>query len=122
MIPARFASELEGLVTAVAESGQSGAAQRARRSPKLAPARLPKKQKPPPLPDLNQVPVSAEETEQISSAAKEFFGFDHLRNAQLQIMACALRNEDVLAILPTCLLYTSPSPRDKRQSRMPSSA
>ena len=25
-------------------------------------------------------------------------------------------------ILATCLLYTSPSPRDKRQSRMPSSA
>ena len=25
-------------------------------------------------------------------------------------------------ILTTCLLYTSPSPRDKRQSRMPSSA
>ena len=25
-------------------------------------------------------------------------------------------------ILHTCLLYTSPSPRDKRQSRMPSSA
>ena len=24
--------------------------------------------------------------------------------------------------LPYCLLYTSPSPRDKRQSRMPSSA
>ena len=24
--------------------------------------------------------------------------------------------------LKTCLLYTSPSPRDKRQSRMPSSA
>ena len=24
--------------------------------------------------------------------------------------------------IPTCLLYTSPSPRDKRQSRMPSSA
>ena len=24
--------------------------------------------------------------------------------------------------LPGCLLYTSPSPRDKRQSRMPSSA
>ena len=24
--------------------------------------------------------------------------------------------------LPNCLLYTSPSPRDKRQSRMPSSA
>ena len=26
------------------------------------------------------------------------------------------------AIQPICLLYTSPSPRDKRQSRMPSSA
>ena len=25
-------------------------------------------------------------------------------------------------IVSTCLLYTSPSPRDKRQSRMPSSA
>ena len=25
-------------------------------------------------------------------------------------------------VLKTCLLYTSPSPRDKRQSRMPSSA
>ena len=28
----------------------------------------------------------------------------------------------VLPILSACLLYTSPSPRDKRQSRMPSSA
>ena len=27
-----------------------------------------------------------------------------------------------LALLSDCLLYTSPSPRDKRQSRMPSSA
>ena len=25
-------------------------------------------------------------------------------------------------LIDTCLLYTSPSPRDKRQSRMPSSA
>ena len=27
-----------------------------------------------------------------------------------------------VALLNVCLLYTSPSPRDKRQSRMPSSA
>ena len=27
-----------------------------------------------------------------------------------------------IALLQACLLYTSPSPRDKRQSRMPSSA
>ena len=28
----------------------------------------------------------------------------------------------LLALISGCLLYTSPSPRDKRQSRMPSSA
>ena len=28
----------------------------------------------------------------------------------------------IIMIYNTCLLYTSPSPRDKRQSRMPSSA
>ena len=28
----------------------------------------------------------------------------------------------IAALSPSCLLYTSPSPRDKRQSRMPSSA
>ena len=29
---------------------------------------------------------------------------------------------DYHALIKVCLLYTSPSPRDKRQSRMPSSA
>ena len=36
------------------------------------------------------------------------------------------RQEDHIELIAsenyTCLLYTSPSPRDKRQSRMPSSA
>ena len=38
--------------------------------------------------------------------------------------ATGQRHQSVLAIDigGTCLLYTSPSPRDKRQSRMPSSA
>ena len=31
-------------------------------------------------------------------------------------------NEKALSYFRCCLLYTSPSPRDKRQSRMPSSA
>ena len=31
-------------------------------------------------------------------------------------------NVDETGIFRLCLLYTSPSPRDKRQSRMPSSA
>ena len=29
---------------------------------------------------------------------------------------------EIVDMVNTCLLYTSPSPRDKRQSRMPSSA
>ena len=30
--------------------------------------------------------------------------------------------DNVLELLTTCLLYTSPSPRDRQKSRMPSSA
>ena len=33
-----------------------------------------------------------------------------------------LDSDDFITIISACLLYTSPSPRDKRQSRMPSSA
>ena len=43
------------------------------------------------------------------------FGRDHLE----QIYAHTFKADDALV---SCLLYTSPSPRDKRQSRMPSSA
>ena len=34
----------------------------------------------------------------------------------------SLEEGDLFVPLKDCLLYTSPSPRDKRQSRMPSSA
>ena len=37
-------------------------------------------------------------------------------------LSAAARSERVAALAESCLLYTSPSPRDKRQSRMPSSA
>ena len=37
----------------------------------------------------------------------------------LEVLEVAL---EVLEMVLDCLLYTSPSPRDKRQSRMPSSA
>ena len=33
-----------------------------------------------------------------------------------------IRSHDKVRLSEGCLLYTSPSPRDKRQSRMPSSA
>ena len=32
------------------------------------------------------------------------------------------KSDDFILLVGICLLYTSPSPRDKRQSRMPSSA
>ena len=37
-------------------------------------------------------------------------------------IALAEAGANLIIISRTCLLYTSPSPRDKRQSRMPSSA
>ena len=37
-------------------------------------------------------------------------------------VASVVANVAPLAVADSCLLYTSPSPRDKRQSRMPSSA
>ena len=35
---------------------------------------------------------------------------------------CWIMENDSSTNIQSCLLYTSPSPRDKRQSRMPSSA
>ena len=45
---------------------------------------------------------------------------DDAANAVCSEYGCARLS--TLEELGTCLLYTSPSPRDKRQSRMPSSA
>ena len=39
-----------------------------------------------------------------------------------KIIERAYENKEKIEDLTSCLLYTSPSPRDKRQSRMPSSA
>ena len=48
------------------------------------------------------------------------------KTALVEALCRRLRDELQLAVVTndiyTCLLYTSPSPRDKRQSRMPSSA
>ena len=50
-------------------------------------------------------------------------------NDRAQIMAVAAGEADIavantyyLALMLSCLLYTSPSPRDVEESRMPSSA
>ena len=51
--------------------------------------------------------------------AKDDRHIDHPKGADLVSDSCFLSG---LEKITTCLLYTSPSPRDKRQSRMPSSA
>ena len=44
------------------------------------------------------------------------------RAIELSRLAVRHRNDPFGAVLVTCLLYTSPSPRDPKTSRMPSSA
>ena len=56
----------------------------------------------------------------------EFNGTEHVVDVEdgLTVMEGARDNDipGIEADCGGCLLYTSPSPRDKRQSRMPSSA
>ncbi|MHB0877364.1 MAG: RecQ family ATP-dependent DNA helicase [Anaerolineae bacterium] len=47
------------------------------------------------------VPVSADERERIEAAAQALFGFAGLLPGQVETIACALRGESVLTILPT---------------------
>ena len=53
-----------------------------------------------------------------------FFSFDGRLNRKPYILRFLLRNAIIwcLGYLIGCLLYTSPSPRDVEESRMPSSA
>ncbi|MFP4394390.1 MAG: RecQ family ATP-dependent DNA helicase [Anaerolineales bacterium] len=53
------------------------------------------------LPTYDQVPVSESERQRITEAARRFFGFTELLPGQVETMACVLRQEDVLTILPT---------------------
>ena len=45
-----------------------------------------------------------------------------LKNSDHAYITASPSPPEIYSLLDTCLLYTSPSPRDKRQSRMPSSA
>jgi ATP-dependent DNA helicase RecQ len=47
------------------------------------------------------VPVADQERAHIVQAARRLFGYDALLPGQLETMACVLRGEDVLTILPT---------------------
>ena len=55
------------------------------------------------------------------TAASQSLTEDEIKELALEAI---IENPDIIleALAILCLLYTSPSPRDKRQSRMPSSA
>ncbi len=100
-------SETEALRYEIAEERQQGPKKAYRTPTRSAPRRsgyqAPERHTPPPasLPSLHQIPVSTDEQETLDQAVKRLFGYNHLLQAQPQIMASSLRGEDVLAILPT---------------------
>ena len=63
-----------------------------------------------PQPDLSQIPVQLRELELA-------------RGSRAIVLAASHLDMELLpALYELCLLYTSPSPRDRQKSRMPSSA
>ena len=66
------------------------------------------------------------DVERAAKESLEIFPVSHHSPSSGLFMAKRLREKQVkvifLELCEDCLLYTSPSPRDKRQSRMPSSA
>ena len=78
--------------------------------------------------NVPQLEIRSNETSQMSA----FDAFENANNAESQVgveIAMNGNKEDAMGrvfgdgeMSEDCLLYTSPSPRDKRQSRMPSSA
>lgn len=91
----RYAAELDDLRHALLPTEKSSSMPRREASPH-APQPSSK-----PLPSFQDVPVSEQERDMITCAAERFFGFESLLPGQLQTMACVLRGEDVLTILPT---------------------
>ena len=59
-------------------------------------------------------------TKYIPEVANGMFG--RMGPPQVEAIARFFPNKKSIAVIYTCLLYTSPSPRDQRGSRMPSSA
>ena len=53
------------------------------------------------LPTFDQVPISQDERALITGATAQLFGFESPLPGQLETIACVLRSEDVLTILPT---------------------
>ena len=69
------------------------------------------------MPELTKNPTLKEFQKYVEELENER-GFSH----QTIIDKCLLLGEEVGELFKACLLYTSPSPRDRTRSRMPSSA
>ena len=65
------------------------------------------------LADTKRIPFGSKNSKEIRLIAKEICTFFVDKNLDALLVACNTTN---------CLLYTSPSPRDRSSSRMPSSA
>ncbi|MBU0704526.1 MAG: RecQ family ATP-dependent DNA helicase, partial [Chloroflexi bacterium] len=94
----RYVAELAELQTALSPD------YRPRPAPAPRPVAEEPEREPPPaefLPTFDQVPVSEEEREHIEESVRRLFGFESLLPGQLETIACVLRGEDVLTILPT---------------------
>ena len=68
--------------------------------------------------DLTMVELAYEVAEKAHAGQKRASGEDYIQHPLETAYRLAEMNIDI----PTCLLYTSPSPRDRTRSRMPSSA
>ena len=74
-------------------------------------------------PGLDFFPLTCEYFEKTYAAGKIPGGFfkREARQRDYEILTCRLMDRPLRPLFP-CLLYTSPSPRDRTRSRMPSSA
>ncbi len=92
-----YAAELSALREALAQ--RPGVAPARRRAETAAPApTVPAAEF---LPTFDEVPVSDEERATILNAVERLFGFRDVLPGQMETIACVLRGEDVLTILPT---------------------
>ena len=68
--------------------------------------------------DIGEAKPGAEQADLQAKSAAGAYGYAVSETSKLQIKQAV----ELYRAANGCLLYTSPSPRDKRQSRMPSSA
>ena len=67
--------------------------------------------------------ANAMTVEEIIKGRKAMFSENYQNAKKISILLKSKKIEEAKPLMKKiCLLYTSPSPRDKRQSRMPSSA